>query len=269
MAELTDLELLSSLRVALAPPPIRPDDATMARLHEALAKLDVEDEPIDFVAAARRNVRHANTTRRARRTVGRSSIVAISALAAALSVGVAAAAVATNTLPGPTRAVAYDLGLPVTSPSLFSAQRSATELRQAILAKDLPQERVLGQQLIGELKTLNYSDLSEIRSTADRLLVQVGLSLPSASNAATRPLTPTDTIHVVTIPHSGVPRVSVPSVSVPSTVPSVRIPIVTVPALTVPSVGVPKATLPRVTVPSVGTPKVTLPNIPLPKVTIP
>ena len=44
MAELTDLELLSQLRDALATPPVRPDAASLARLHATLAELELEQE---------------------------------------------------------------------------------------------------------------------------------------------------------------------------------------------------------------------------------
>jgi hypothetical protein len=247
MAELTDVELLAHLEGALSAPPVRPDDVTMARLYATLEELAIEDEPVNIAtAAARRSSRQLTLPRR---TVARSSVIAASALAFALSAGVAAAAVATNTLPGPTRAIAYDLGLPVTSPSLFRAEQSAAALRQSIVSKNLPQEGLLGQQLIGDLQTLNFSDLTQIRATADTLLVEVGLSLPTLSSTSATPVTPTGTVPVVSVP-------------------KVRVPAVSVPGVTVPSVSVSRASVPSITVPSVSTP-VTVPIIPLPKVTIP
>src|SRR5580700_9296703 len=166
MADLTDVELLSRLQVALAPAPARPDEVSLARLHATLAELEAETEPVDIVSARRRRELRRGLPRR----VTRSSVVAASALSFALTASVAAAAVATNTLPGPTRAFAYDLGLPVASPSLFRAQQTETQLRHAIVNDDTSQAKYLGQQLIGEMDTLDFSDLSQIRASADTLL---------------------------------------------------------------------------------------------------
>jgi hypothetical protein len=254
MAEFTDVELLSRLTVALAPPPVRPDESALAQLHATLEELSIEFEPASIATPAeRRSIRQRRNVG-PRRTVRRSSLVAASAIACALAAGVAAAAVATNTLPGPTRAFAYDIGLPVTSPSLFAAQRSAAQLKQSIASNNLPREKVLGQQLIGELKTLDVSDLSQIRAVADTLLADVGLPIPALPNAPTTPITSNST-PTVSVPTATVPSVSVPSVSVPS---------VSVPSVTVPSVSTPVVTLPPVTIPKVSTP-----SIPLPVVTIP
>jgi hypothetical protein len=262
MAELTDLELLSSLQVALAPRREHPDEEALTRLQATLQELESQFEPVDIAAAAQRRIRQR--TVRARRGA-RSSIVAASALAFALTAGVAAAAVATNTLPGPTRAFAYDVGLPVTSPALYGAQRSVAALRHSILAKNLPQEKTQAQQLIGQLKTLDPSDLSQIRATADQLLTAIGVTLPNLPSASSSPKTPTITIPSVSVPTATVPNVTVPSVSVPS----VSVPSVSVPSVSVPSITTPVGTVPSVSIPSAVIPKVTIPSIPLPVVTIP
>jgi hypothetical protein len=260
MAELTDVELLTSLRIALSPPPAVPDDIALAQLHATLQELETEFAPVDISTAtqSRRN-RHGTRVLHSRRGA-RSTFVAASAIAFALTAGVAAAAVATNTLPGPTRAFAYDVGLPVTSPALYGAQQSAAALRQSIISNNLHQQKVLGHQLIGELKTLDVSDLSQIRATAAKLLTEIGLTLPTLSNTNSSSVTPT-----VTIPSVLVPSVTVPSV----TVPNVMVPSATIPSVTVPSITTPVGTVPSVTVPSVSVPKVTVPSIPLPVVTIP
>src|ERR1700685_3591742 len=114
MAELTDLELLSQLRDVLDTPPVRPDAASLARLHVTLAELEHESEPVSITTAVRhRTGTRRSTTNHRRRLAGRSSVLVAGAVAAALTAGVAAAAVVTNTLPGPTRAFAYGVGLPV------------------------------------------------------------------------------------------------------------------------------------------------------------
>jgi hypothetical protein len=266
MAELSDVELLSSLRVVLTPAPARPDAKALAQLHATLEELAIEFEPVDITTAAQHRVPGRRPDRRRpRRTATRSSIVAVGAFAFALTAGVAVAAVATDTLPGPTRAFAYDVGLPVTSPALFKAQQSLERLRQAILAKNVPQEKRLGQELISDLQSLDYSDLTQIRATADTLLVEVGLTLPTLSNASNSPTTPAISIPSVSVPSVSIPGVNVPGISVPRvTVPSVNVPSVSVPSVTTPAV-----TTPTVTIPSVSGPQVTTSSIPLPVVTIP
>jgi hypothetical protein len=261
MAELTDVELLSQLHEALATPPARPDEASLAKLHATLAELELEFEPVAITTAVRhRSGAQRSATTRRRRFAGRSSILVASAVAAALTAGVAAAAVATNTLPGPTRAVAFDLGLPVTSPSLFQAQQTETQLRQSLHHLDGPQSRRLGQQLIGEMQSLNFSDLSQIRASADALLVEIGLGLPTISTTTPSPVTTTVTIPATSGNSPTVPGVSVPSVSVPI----VSTPSVTVPGVSVPSVSVPRVSTPSVSVPSITVPQVTVPTLKLP-----
>lgn len=239
MAELTDVELLSRIQVALAPDSARPDELSLARLHATLAELAADPEPVD-IATARRRREHVRQG--VSRRLTRSSVVAASALAFALTASVAAAAVATNTLPGPTRAFAYDLGLPVTSPALFRTQQNVSQLHQAIVAKNHQQETRLSHELVRDLKSLNASDLSQIRNTAQKLLVTVGLKVPRVPSAVTSPITPTITIPGVSVPAVTVPRVTVPKVTTPS---------VSVPGLIVPSVTLPKATIPSVTLPNI------------------
>jgi hypothetical protein len=269
MAEFTDLELFSQLRDALDTPPVRPDAASLARLHATLAELELECAPVSITTPVRhRTATPRSSAIRRRRVAGRSSILVAGAVAAALTAGVAAAAVATNTLPGPTRAFAYDVGLPVTSPSLYHAQQTETQLRHALRNHDGSQSRRLGQQLIGEMETLNYSDLSQIRASADTLLVEVGLGLPTISTTSPLPVTtpvtvPTTSGSSSTVSGGSVPSVSVPGVSTPSvTLPSVSVPRVSVPSVSVPSVSVPRVPVPSITVPPVTVPTIKLPGLP-------
>jgi hypothetical protein len=210
MSELTDVELLSRLQDALTPASVQPDEVSLARLHATLAELAGESEPVSITTALeRRDQGRSNVVRR--RVTARTSLVAASALAFALTAGVAAAAVATNTLPGPTRAIAYDLGLPVTSPALVRAETSAKQLHLAIVTKNHSQERLLAHQLVGDLKTLNTNDLSQIRNAAKKLLVEVGVKVPTLPGAVTSPTTPT-----VTVPSVSVPSVTIPGVTLPT-----------------------------------------------------
>src|SRR5579863_5902567 len=195
MAEFNDVELLSRLSDALAAPPVRPDGATLARLHATLAELEEEVAPVDIRSVPRHGPVRQRAQRRGLRA--RSTVVLASAVAVALSAGVAAAAVATNTLPGPTRAFAYDLGLPVTSPPLHQAQQTESQLRGAIASHQDARARRLGQVLIGEMKNLSFSDLSQIRASADTLLVEIGVGL-----STTTPSVPMSITTTVTLPAS-------------------------------------------------------------------
>ncbi len=55
MAELTDFELLAQLGDALDTPPVRPDAASLARLHATLDELELESEPVAITTAVRRH----------------------------------------------------------------------------------------------------------------------------------------------------------------------------------------------------------------------
>ncbi|HVB71447.1 MAG TPA: hypothetical protein VND83_08110 [Acidimicrobiales bacterium] len=98
-------------------------------------------------------------------------------IAATLLVGgVAAAAVATDTLPGPARAIAWDLGLPVTSPKLYQARQVVSHLQLSLRSHDRRSTTSLGRTLARDLKKLDAGDLSQIQSTADQLLEKAGVN---------------------------------------------------------------------------------------------
>ncbi len=265
MAELTDVELLSRLHVALAPAPARPDEASLARLHATLAELDAEIEPVNIATARRRHGRVRSGVSRRMST----RVAAASVLAFTLTAGVAAAAVATDTLPGPTRAFAYDLGLPVTSPGLHSAQQSAAALHQSILSHNVAQQSVLGQQLITELKTLNASDLSQ--DPRDRRHTVGRCRSHSADVCEHQRIVDYANGHDAIGPGAiGLgATVSVPGPAPTLTTPTCHRPQCDDTECEVPTVTTPVVTVPTVTVPGVSIPKVTVPSIPLPVVTIP
>jgi hypothetical protein len=290
MADLSDIDLLSRLQDALAPLPMQPDEKCIARLHEALAELAREDGTSNITSLADyRAAEQRPAPVRRRRFSSRSSVFIAGLVSFALTTGVAAAVVATNTLPGPTRAIAYDVGLPVASPSLYAAERATSQLQRSLSANDPAQQKLLGEKLITAMKSLDANDLSKIRSIADKLLNEVGLSSPSVSLTPAQPLTnnsvpsvtlPSTTVPTVTSPNVTIPKVTVPGLTTPSvTTPGVTIPKVSVPGLTTPSVttpGVtspgtttPSVTIPKVTTPSVTTPSATTPNVTIPKVTVP
>ena len=111
--------LLAVLGDALTPEPVEPGAPELAALHRALEirPADTDDDDgvqlapvIPMFTPSPRSVMWSRI-HRLRHPV--AAAVAVGILATS---GVAAAGVATDRLPGPTRNVAYALGLPVTSP---------------------------------------------------------------------------------------------------------------------------------------------------------
>lgn len=112
--------LLAVLGDALTPEPVEPGAPELAALHRALEirPADTDDDDgvqlapvIPMFTPSPRSVMWSRI-HRLRHPV--AAAVAVGILATS---GVAAAGVATDRLPGPTRNVAYALGLPVTSPA--------------------------------------------------------------------------------------------------------------------------------------------------------
>lgn len=110
-----------------------------------------------------------------RRVSSHTSALVLGTISVFALSGVAAAAVVANNLPGFTRAVAYDLGLPVTSPALFEARQQLHSLVRANTTHHTGVARELGRGLLKDLKLLNHTDLSQIRTPAETALTQSGL----------------------------------------------------------------------------------------------
>lgn len=159
-----DDELMALLGEAFPTTALAPDAKARQHLLDALA--------LDNVVAF-----DANTPASRRRRLLGSRVSALTlGVAGVLSLGgVAAAAVATNTLPGPTRAIAYDLGLPVTSPALYQARAQLHNVNAATSGHHTNVARELAKGLIKDLKLLNQNDLSQIRPSVKRTLSQLGL----------------------------------------------------------------------------------------------
>jgi hypothetical protein len=89
----------------------------------------------------------------------------------------------------------------VTSPALFQAKQNLAQLKKSIAEKNHDQVIRLGQQLARDLTGLNQRDLSEIRDSAEGVLNDAGLPVPSLPNV-TRSTTPTTTTRNSTSPDS-------------------------------------------------------------------
>ena len=166
----TDDELLAQLRDALVTgDATAPSPAEMARFREAAGR---------WGSGARSGAGgHAGAASRLRlawdawRALPPRLSPALVGAAAALGVlGLFGGAVAANTLPGPLRSVAYDAGLPVSSPALVAAQEAESTLQQALPSQDrsviAPDAAALRQRL----SALDPSDRATADPRAERLL---------------------------------------------------------------------------------------------------
>ena len=179
MNQFSDTELMAMLSGALSPAPVMPDQVTLARLRATLTELSRESSPIVATRVARTKGFAGLRGRVARHT----SLVAVATLL--LTGGVATAGVATDTLPGPTRNLAYDLGLPVTSPGLYHARANLEQLKQSINERNRTAEVLWGRSLQHDLKSLNGGDLAQISVPAQSLLSEVGLEDPMGPSTTT------------------------------------------------------------------------------------
>jgi hypothetical protein len=161
----SDDELLALLGDAFPTQPVEPDERARQHLLEALA--------LDNLAPLAGST--SPGARRRRRFGPHASALTFSTIGVLVLGGVAAAAVTTNTLPGPTRAIAYDLHLPVTSPALYKARQQLHQLDSANAQHHTSVARQLGRGLLHDLTLLNHTDLSRIRVPAKKALTQTGL----------------------------------------------------------------------------------------------
>ena len=189
---LDDDALLAALGDALTPERTEPGAEAMAALHQALAvRLEGAEEDDRDPAVV---VPFAVPTRRggwARMHRLRHPVAAAVAVGVLATSGVAAAGVATDHLPGPTRNVAFALGFPVTSPALEAAQGTLDQLRQALAAHDLALVTTSTAQLRAQLAGLSTADRAQIDVAATDALRQADAFAESvAAGSATGGTTP-------------------------------------------------------------------------------
>ncbi|MHB1968753.1 MAG: hypothetical protein ACYCPK_00755 [Acidimicrobiales bacterium] len=210
MSDVDDRRLLDALGDALAPRDVVPDPFVRARLLSAL------EGPAPLAVARARSWR--------RRVAHHGGAWAVAAAGVFVVSAVAAAAVVTDTLPGPTRAIAYDLGLPVTSPALHQTESDLSNLRHALAAHDRRDVRSLAQRVARDVRTLDAHDLGVVRAQVRVLLraasqlggvgsvvgsVSVGGSTPTipttTTTSSSRSTTTTSPSAVPTVPNGGSP----------------------------------------------------------------
>jgi len=159
MPEYSDDAILALLGETLEPGERAVDPGALSRLHATLEGVKQETKP---------------TRRRKRLGIRHPVAVALGGLVLSFS-GVAAAAVGTDTLPGPTRNIAYNVGLPVTSPALYQTRGTLAQIQGEPVG---PDGRRIGKQLQRELGGLTPGDLAAIRAQAKGALQRQGLGLP-------------------------------------------------------------------------------------------
>jgi hypothetical protein len=173
MKPMDDAELLQTLTTALAPEPVQPGPGQLAALHQALAtRQDVVVAETDNVRATAGACAEVTPLWLARANRLRHPAAALIAAAVLATGGVAAAAVATNTLPGPTRVVAFDLGLPVSSPALVVAQREIVVLRVDLAQRNGAAVAIATASVRADVARLSASDRRQVEPDAGRLLIE-------------------------------------------------------------------------------------------------
>jgi len=190
-----DDTLLDVLGEVLAPEPVVPGPEVMAALHQALAaRAGAPDETADrdgLAAVLPFAPLTAPPTRRSATWAGlhrlRHPVAAAVAVGVLATSGVAAAGVATDHLPGPTRSVAFALGLPVTSPSLEAARGTMGQLRVALAARDVAQIHASATLLRAQLDGLAPGDRAQIEASAGVLLTEAYAFLIADSSSGSTP----------------------------------------------------------------------------------
>jgi hypothetical protein len=177
---LDDTALLDALGASLAPAPSEPSVAAIEALHQALEQrndrsADVLSPVIPLLSAGRWG-RRGGPLHRLRHPAAVAAAVAVLATS-----GMAAAAVATDHLPGPTRAVAYDLGLPVTSPGLAHVQGTLAGLQAALAAGDVSRVRASAALLRSQIAMLSPSDEATVRIETSEALTRADALLATPS----------------------------------------------------------------------------------------
>jgi hypothetical protein len=180
-----DDQLLDALRVSLAPSAVRPGPAELSAFRAALASrfvgTSVTDRPAGGVpteAAGRTGRSWSRGVRRVRHPV--TALVAAAVLATG---GVAAAGVATDTLPGPARQIAFAMGLPVSSPALETTRGAMGDLQRSLDRQDAAAIRTGAGAVRTDLATLAPSDRARVEPAADRLLARADAALGGSTGS--------------------------------------------------------------------------------------
>ncbi len=158
--------LLEVLGEALAPDPAEPGASELARLQADLAshRSPLLEGPLSD--------RPRSPARR--RPVPRRLAWAGGAVAAVV-IGLAAAGVRTDVLPGPLRTAAFDIGLPVSSPALVATRGDLSKLDAVLGTGRAASIRAVATKVRGDLQTLDPGERQGVVGTAEALLAEADL----------------------------------------------------------------------------------------------
>lgn len=161
MRPVDDEALMGVLRDALVPADLTPSAEEMDRFSRALETGRGRGR---YVAIGTRHVNwRAHTAPR---------ILVAAGLALLAGLGALSGGVATDSLPGPLRSAAFDLGLPVSSPSLVAAEAASARLAGALAARDRAAVLASVPVLEQRLAVLGAADRAHVEPGATTLLSQ-------------------------------------------------------------------------------------------------
>jgi hypothetical protein len=170
MTRLDDAELLDTLAAALAPPTASLPPAERAHLRQLLS----DAETVAPVVPLRK--RRWNRSSLVRHPVAAAAVVVVLATS-----GATAAAVGTDTLPGPLHTIAVGLGIPVPQSGLDTARAAMATLATALatgnttdIARDLT-------ALHAAVAVLDPTDLASVKAQVDELVDRADLTLGSTT----------------------------------------------------------------------------------------
>ena len=181
----TDDELLAQLRDALVTgDAAAPSAAEMTRFHDAAGRWG-SGARIGAGARGGATSRLRLAWDAWRALPPRLSPALVGAAAALGVLGLFGGAVAANTLPGPLRSVAYDAGLPVSSPALVAAEQAESTLQQALPSQDRSAIASDAAVLRQRLSVLDPSDRATADPKAERLLSEAEALLEHGTATST------------------------------------------------------------------------------------
>lgn len=170
---ISDDALLDRLTDALAPEPSAPSASELGRLRDALAARRSRVVPLGAPDRSR--------PRRPRPHPGRLAWIAG---AAAVVVGLGAAGVRTDVMPGPLRSAAFAVGLPVSSPALVATRGDLSDLDGVLGSGRAASIRAAAAKVRDDLRSLDPDERQRVAGKAGALLAEADAETgPSPADA--------------------------------------------------------------------------------------
>jgi hypothetical protein len=176
MTRLDDTELLNTLAAALAPPTASLPPAERAHLRQLLTD-----------AGTVAPIVHLRRRRWNRASLVRHPVAAAAVVVVLATSGATAAAVGTDTLPGPLHTIAVGLGIPVPPSGLDAARAAMATLATALASGDTTDIVRDLTALRAAVAELNPTDLASVKDQVDELIDRADLALGSATTGSGHP----------------------------------------------------------------------------------